>query len=449
MTDRRLPRRAVLRGAAAALALPWLESMLPRAARAAPAAARPLRLAFLYVPNGAEMQNWTPTTAGEGFTLPFALEPLAGVRAHVTVLTGLAHHKADANGDGPGDHARAGATFLTGCQAKKTSGADLRVGISVDQAAARRVGNETRLPSLELGLEPGAVAGECDSGYSCAYSSNLSWRSASSPLAKEVDPRQVFERLFGDEMPGATPEERARRARERKSVLDYVREDAERLSGRLGTSDRRKMDEYLTGIRELERRLARAEGESAAGGGAPSAIPPRPTAIPAAFEDHAKTMLDLLVLGFQTDQVRVATVMLANEGSNRSYPSVGVKNGHHEISHHGKDPEKLDKVRRINRLHVEMLAHFLKRLSETPDGEGSLLDHAAVAYGSAIGDGDRHNHDNLPILLAGHANGTLRPGRHLRVPSGTPVANLWLSLLDRVDVRPERFGDSTGRLSDL
>jgi hypothetical protein len=447
MTPPLLSRRTVLRGTAAALALPWLESLLPRSAWAAPPP-RPLRLAFLYVPNGADMANWTPKSAEPGFTLPYALEPLAPVRAHVTVLTGLAHRKADANGDGPGDHARAGATFLTGCQARKTSGADLRVGVSVDQVAARRVGNATRLPSLELGLEPGAVAGECDSGYSCAYSSNLSWRSESSPMGKETDPRQVFERLFGDEVPGATPEERARRAKERRSVLDYVREDATRLAARMGASDRRKMDEYLTAVRELERRLARAEGE--AGGLPPGADGGKaPTAVPATFEEHAKTMLDLLALGFRTDQVRVATLMLANEGSNRSYPSVCVKNGHHEISHHGKDDDKLDKVRRINRLHVEMLAHFLGRLAAAPEGDGTLLDGCAVAYGSAIGDGDRHDHDDLPLLLAGRGGGTLTPGRHLRLPAGTPVANLWLSLLDRVDARLDRFGDSTGRLADL
>lgn len=443
-------RRAFLRGAGVAVALPWLESLRPLSALAgAPSKTPPLRVAFLYVPNGADMANWTPKAAGASFSMPHCLEPLQPLREHVLVLSGLAHKKAEANGDGPGDHARAGATFLTGCQAYKTSGANLRVGVSVDQAIARRVASETRLPSLELGLEPGAVAGECDSGYSCAYSSNLSWRTESSPMAKEVDPRSVFDRMFGDDAPGATAEERAARARVRASVLDYVLDDAKRLSDRLGASDRRKMDEYLEAVRELERRVARATSEAGAppAGGNPAAV--RATALPREFEPHAHLMLDLLALAFQADVTRVATFMMANEGSNRSYPEIGVPNGHHEVSHHAKDTRKVEMIRKINRLHVSQFGRLIDRMRHVPEGDGTLLDHTILVYGSCIGDGDRHNHDDLPILVAGRGNGAVHPGRHVRVDSGTPVANLWLSLLSAFSVPADRFGDSTGRLTDL
>ena len=446
------PRRAFLRGAGAAIALPWLSSLLPRAALAGDAPkAPPLRFAFLYVPNGADGPSFSPREAGSEYALPFALEPLAAMKADFLVLSGLAQAKANANGDGPGDHARAGATFLTGCQALKSG---IRAGVSVDQVIARHVANETRLPSIEIGCEPGASAGECDSGYSCAYSSNLSWRSETSPMAKEIDPRSVFERLFADDVPGDTAAERKVRAAERKSILDAVLDDARRLAARLGVSDRAKMDEYLTGVREMERRLDRSMGGGGAKapGGETIGVGPkgdRVVGIPADYEEHVRLMADLLVLAFQADATRVASFMLANEGSNRAYPSIGVTSGHHEVTHHGKDERKVEAVRKINRYHVTQLAYFVERLKATPDGDGTLLDHTVVAYGSCIGDGDRHNHDDLPILVAGRGNGLVHPGRHVRYARGTPLCNLWLSLLDAAGAPADRFGDSTGRLANL
>jgi hypothetical protein len=439
-----MPRRAFLRGAGAVVALPWLESLRPRRAFAdAPRGGAPLRMAFLYVPNGAHMKDWTPTAVGAGFALPWILEPLAPVKDDVLVLSGLAQAKANANGDGPGDHARAAATFLTSAQAYKTNGANLRVGVSVDQVAARRVGSATRFRSLEIGCERGAQAGDCDSGYSCAYSSNLSWGSESTPLAKEVDPRLVFERLFTDDDANDTPAERDRRRRARRSVLDLVLEEGRRLHARLGTSDRRKVDEYLTGVRELELRLERAAGSGAPGG----ALPPRPEGVPADWQEHVRLMADLLVLAFQGDVTRVATFMLANEGSNRSYPAIGAPGGHHENSHHGGDPEKQERVRTVNRFHVAQYAYLLERLKAVQEGEGTLLDHSMVLYGSGIGDGNRHNHDDLPILLAGKGGGALRPGRHLAFARSTPLANLYVSMLEAMGVPTDRFGDSTGRLA--
>ena len=445
------PRRAFLRGAGAAIALPWFSSLLPRVAFGGDAPkVPPLRIAFLYVPNGADTPSFTPKEAGSEYALPFSLEPLETVKAEMLVLSGLAQSKANANGDGPGDHARAGATFLTGCQALKSG---VRAGVSVDQVIARKIANETRLASIEMGCEPGATAGECDSGYSCAYSSNLSWRSDTTPMAKEIDPRSVFDRLFADDIPGDTPAERKIRAGERRSILDAVIEDAKRLAARLGVSDRAKMDEYLTGVREMERRLDRAmAGQGGQGGKGPDGGGGgggRPVGIPADYEEHVRLMADLLVLAFQSDATRVASFMLANEGSNRSYPSIGVPNGHHEVTHHGRDPKKVEAVRKINRFHVAQLAYFVERLRATPDGDGTLLDHSAVVYGSCIGDGDRHNHDDLPILVAGRGNGMFHPGRHVRYARGTPLCNLWLSMLDASGVAAERFGDSTGRLANL
>jgi hypothetical protein len=439
MTDLHVSRRAVLRGLGAAVALPWLEALLPRTALGAAPAKAPLRMAFLYVPNGKHMADWTPAAEGAAFTLPKTLLPLKEVKDDVLVLSGLALDKARPNGDGPGDHARAMASFLTGRQARKTHGADIRVGISVDQLAAQKVGQATRFPSLEVGCEGGRSAGNCDSGYSCAYSSNLAWRTESTPVAKETNPRLVFERLFA--APGGD-----RRDRYKVSLLDFVAEDAGRIKMRLGATDVRKLDEYLSGVREIEKRLLRVEKEAAPAGQAPVVSP---TGIPKNYEEHIRLMCDMLVLAFQSDLTRFATFVFANDGSNRSYRDIGVPEGHHDLSHHGRLQAKQAKIQQINQFHVTQLAYLLKKLKSVKEGERSLLDNCMIVYGSGISDGNRHNHDDLPVLLAGKGGGTLKTGRHVRYKKDTPLTNLYLSMLDRVGVSVPSFGDSTGRLTGL
>lgn len=441
-----IDRRTMLKGLGVAVALPALEAMLPPWSWAATAAARsvPRRLAFFYVPNGVNMEHWTPRTLGAHFELPSILEPLAPVREYITVLSGLTIDKGRPNGDGPGDHARAMSAFLTGCQPVKTDGRNIRVGISADQVAARAIGQQTRFPSLELGCEGSRQAGNCDSGYSCAYSSNLSWRSPTTPNPKEVNPRLVFERLFAGPDQRETASARARRARYNLSILDFVLEDAQRLRQRVGVNDQRRLDEYLSSIREVEVRLARASQDTT-----PVAGITRPAGIPLDYREHIRLMTDLLVLAFQGDLTRVATFVYANEGSNRNYRLIGVPDGHHDLSHHQGNAEKLAKIARINRFHMEQFAYLLQRLRSIPEGEGNLLDHCMIVYGGGIGDGNRHNHDELPILLAGRGGGTIVSGRHLRYPRETPLMNLFLSLLDRMGVSVPALGDSTGRLPGL
>jgi hypothetical protein len=438
-----MSRRTALRGLGTMIALPLLEAMLPARGPAEPGA--PTRLAFVYAPNGKHMADWLPKSEGKDFELPPTLEPLRAVRDDLLVLSGLSLHKADANGDGPGDHARAMATFLTGCQARKTDGADIRAGISVDQVAAAKVGKATRFASLEIGCEGGRNGGSCDHGYSCAYQTNLSWRSESTPMAKEIDPRLVFERLFGSVTSGKDEQAASRRQRERRSVLDFVAEDTKNVAGRLGVGDRRKLDEYLTGIRELEERIERAQPAAEVG----QARMVRPTGIPQEFREHARLMADLLVLAFRVDLTRVATFVLANDGSNRSYREIGVPEGHHDLSHHGGDREKQEKIKKINRCHVAQFGYLLEQLKRLPEGKGTVLDHCMIVYGSGIADGDRHNHDGLPILLAGGGNGTLTPGRLIRCAPETPLTNLYVSLLQRMGASVNSFGDSTGPLKVL
>jgi hypothetical protein len=443
-----IPRRTFLRGVGTLVALPMLEAMAPTRALACgfglSARSYPKRVAFVYIPNGANMTDWTPKAVGTDFELPFILEPLKPLQKDLQVVTGLAHDKARPNGDGPGDHARASASFLTGCQARKTAGADIRVGVSVDQIAADKIGRFTRLPSLELSSDRSRQAGNCDSGYSCAYSYNISWKSESTPMAPEVDPRLVFERLFSGGASGEKAEGRAKRRLYQKSILDFVLEDANDLKGRLGHTDQRKLDEYLTAVRELEVRIERAEKFA-------SIVPDydKPSGIPDDYEQHLKLMFDLLVLAFQTDTTRVSTFMVAHDGSNRPYPFIGVSEGHHDLSHHGGNEEKKQKIAKINRFHTTQFAYFLEKLKAIREGERSLLDHCMIVYGGAIGDGNRHNHDNLPVLLAGGGGGTLRRGRHLKLEKETPMTNLYLSLLDRMGVPAERMGDSTGRLENI
>jgi hypothetical protein len=439
-----ISRRTLLRGVGAAVALPWLEAMGPLTSWAAStpvARAAPNRMAFLYVPNGKNMADWTPRKDGTGFDLPMILEPLKDHQGDFCVLTGLTADKARANGDGGGDHARALSAFLTGCQPRKTDGTDIRAGISVDQVAAGRLADLTRLASLEIGTERGAMAGNCDSGYSCVYSSTMSWRSATQPLPKEVNPKLVFERLFGAGGAG----EREKRDAKRKSILDFVREDAGGLRGKLGATDQRKLDEYFAALRDVEQRIERAAKLP------PVTVPDakKPAGIPATYQEHIRLMCDLLVLAFQTDTTRVVTFVLANEGSNKPYPFIGVSEGHHDLSHHGNDPKKKAKIAQINRFHASQFAYVLGKLKAVKEGDGSLLDHCMVVYGSGNSDGNAHNHDDLPILLAGRGCGTIRPGRHIRFARETPLNNLWLSLLDRVKINMPKLGDSTGRLKGL
>lgn len=441
----RISRRTVLRGLGTALTLPWLESLAP-AVRAGEASAPPLRMAFLYVPNGVHMQDWTPGKTGADFELPSILKALEPYRDDLLVMSGLAQNNARALGDGPGDHARSLAAFLTGVHPNKTDGADIRAGVSVDQVAAQSIGKHTRFPSLELGIEAGRQAGNCDSGYSCAYSSNVSWRSPTTPVPKEINPKLVFDRLFGADDPAETSQARARRQVLRRSILDFVQDDARKLHARLGSTDRQKLDEYLTSVRELENRVARADS---GGAQAPDDFEV-PAGIPRELPEHFRLMNDLLVLAFQGDLTRIATYVYANEGSNRNYDFIGVTNGHHELSHHGNDPEKHEKIKKINTFHIEQMAYFLGKLKTTKEADGSsLLDHAMIVYGSGIGDGNRHNHNDLPVLLAGRGGGTIRTGRHVRYSDDTPLNNLFLSMLDRVGAPTDSLGDSSGRLEQL
>ncbi|MAW61863.1 MAG: hypothetical protein CMJ94_13680 [Planctomycetes bacterium] len=438
-----LSRRHFLRGLGACVALPWMASLpgMSPVGRS-PLAPKRSKLIYFYVPNGVHMPDWTPQSEGKDFELPWILEPLAPYREHFSVLTGLTQDKARANGDGPGDHARAAAVFLTGVQPLKTDG-QIRLGASADQLAAAQVGAETPFPSLVLGCEKGGNAGQCDSGYSCAYSSNISWQNETTPALKEVRPRLLFERLFRGGASREDGQARAERLARRRSVLDYVHDDAKRLQRDLAEDDRVKLDEYLSGVRELERRIENAEQEIVVE--VPDSA--RPDGIPRDFGAYLRLMSDMVVLALRTDRTRVVSFLMANEGSNRAYPMLDIRDGHHELSHHKKDPAKEAQIRKINRFHVEQLAHFMSQLVETQDGGRALIDEVQMVYGSGISDGNRHNHDDLPVLLIGHGAGKLKPGRHQRFAKETPMNNLHLRLLDNMGVRvKEDFGDATGLL---
>ncbi|MEO5804338.1 MAG: DUF1552 domain-containing protein [Verrucomicrobiota bacterium] len=445
-----IPRRTFLRGLGTAMALPMLEAMSPVtklfAANREPNSF-PKRMAFVYVPNGANMADWTPKKIGADFDFPYILEPLKPFQKDILVLSGLAHDKARSHGDGGGDHARASAAFLTGCQPRKTQGVDIKAGISVDQIAAQKIGKETRFSSLELGCEGNRQAGNCDSGYSCAYQANISWKGDSTPMPPEIDPRFVFERLFANNSSGEISENLAKRKRYQQSILDFVLEDAKQLQKNLGYTDRRKLDEYLTAVRELEERLEKAEKFATALPGTT-----RPTGIPGGpdgFEKHIRLMYDLQALAFQTDTTRISTLMVAFDGSNRPYKSIGISEGHHDLSHHAGDEAKMQKIAKINHFHSTQFAYFLEKLKSIPEGEGTLLDNCMIVYGSGIGDGNAHNHDNLPVLFAGRGGGSIQLGRHVRFEKETPMTNLYLSMLDRMEIPVERIGDSTGKLKEL
>ncbi len=444
MMHKHLPRRTFLRGLGASVALPMLDAMTPAFAAGSRLSKAACRMAFCYVPNGVVMNHFTPQATGSGFDCPSILEPLAAFRDRILVLSGLTQNGGRALGDGPGDHARAAASFLTGVHPKKTAGADIHNGISADQVAAQAIGGRTRFASLEIGCEDGRLVGNCDSGYSCAYSNSVSWRSDTTPNPPEINPRAVFERLFGSG-DSADPATRARRARYNKSILDFVKEDTERLRGGLGPTDRRKLEEYLSSVREIETRIEAAERH------ARQYNPPfeKPAGIPVDFQEHARLMFDLLLVALQTDQTRIATLMLGREGSVRSYREIGISDAHHPLTHHRGNADMIEKVRRINRYHMEQFAYFLDRMQAAPDGDGTLLDHSMILYGSGLADGNRHTHNDLPVVLAGGGNGRLKPGRHIRYAGETPMTNLFLSMLDRLEIRPESIGDSNGRLEQL
>jgi hypothetical protein len=438
-----IDRRTVLKGFGACLALPFFESLAVGSSTSSIKA--PIRTAFIFVPNGINMDFWTPKSSN--YELGGILSPIEHLKNNVSVISGLAQKNAFALGDGPGDHARSAASWLTGCHPRKTNGANIKNGISFDQIIASHFTNSTKFSSLELGCERGGLAGDCDSGYSCAYSNSISWRSDITPAAKETDPRLAFERLFKSEFSGEDEISRKMRLEENKSILDFLNEDAKRLHKKLGRTDQTKLDEYLTGIREIERRIGFAEKESAES--LSIAKFNNLTQLPTDYSEHIRLMGDLMVLAFQTDTTRVATFMFANEGSNRAYKMIGVNDGHHEMSHHQRNSEKLDALYKINKFHVEQLAYILDKMNSIKEGDKTLLENSMLVYGAGICDGDRHNHDDLPILLAGNAGGKIKKGKHIQVPKNTPMTNLFLSMGDKLGMDIEKIGDSTGKLLEV
>jgi hypothetical protein len=441
-----VPRRAFLRGLGAQLALPLLDGMIPAFAGPLDSAAKPTtRLSVVYIPTGLIMDKWTPAAEGKGFELTPIMEPLALFRDRFVVLSGLALKNADAlfPGEGAvGNHSRASSAFLSGVHPKKTEGADLEAGATVDQIVAQEFGKHTALPSLELAMEDELV-GECERGYSCAYLNTISWRSPTTPMPMETQPRVVFERLFGE---GDTdPGERKTRLRQNRSILDSVsREAAPFLSG-LGASDRTKLNQYLDAVRDVEQRIQRAETQGAKK--LPVTLMEQPLGIPETFAEYAKVMFDMQALAFQTDLTRVISIMVAREQSARAYPEIGVGDPHHPLTHHNGDPQKIANVLKINIFHAKLFAYFLQKLAATPDGDGSLLDHTMIVYGSAISDGNLHLHDNLPVLVMPPKSSGIKGGRHIRYPQATPLTNLYLTMLDKLGMPRERLGDSTGKLS--
>jgi hypothetical protein len=434
-----IPRRTFLKGVGATLALPLLDGMVP--AMAAVGDKRATRLSFVYIPNGIIMDKWTPATEGAGFQMTPILEPIASYRDQLLVLSGLDCKNANPQpGEGGGDHERGSGAFLTGVHPKKTGGADIQAGTSIDQIAAKELGNQTELASLELTLDFAEFVGGCDPGYSCAYTNTISWRSPTTPIPMENNPRAVFERLFGSS-DTTNPAERIARIRKDRSILDAVSQDVARLVTGLGPTDRRKLTEYLDAVRDVERRIQKAEEQSSQE--LPSMT--RPVGIPATFEEHYKLMADLQALAFQADKTRVITFLVAHEQSTRAYPEIGIPDPHHPLTHHSGDQEKIAKVVQIQTYHAKMFAYFLEKMRSTPDGDGSLLDHMMIVYGGSISDANVHKHEDLPILLVGGGDGSIKGGRHLRYPKDTPVSNLFLTLLDKMGAPTENFGDSTGK----
>jgi hypothetical protein len=442
-------RRGFLRGLGAAVSLPALEAFRPLMAQgvsralATTESGAPLRMAYLYIPNGVNLEHWRPNGTTASYKMGSTFEPMERHRKDFQIFTGFEQQFAAAGGDGPGDHARGTATFLTSARARKTAGSDINLGVSIDQVAARAVQNLTRLPSLELSADGVRKSGHCDSGYSCAYQFNLSWRSENQPMTPESKPRAVFERLFG----AGDVRERAKsigmRQATKRSMLDFIEADAKALHRHLGRTDQHKLDEYLTGVREIEKQIEKIEAMG---------LPPdpgvgAPKGEPANYQEHLRLMFDMMVLAFKTDSTRISTFLMAHDGSNRSFKEVGVSDGHHNISHHQGKQDNLEKIAKIDRFYMEQLAYFLDRLKATEDVDGkSLLHNSMIVYGGCISDGNRHNHDDLPIVVAGNGGGAFKPGRHVELGENVPMANLYLRMLEEFGVKERRFGDSTGVL---
>src|SRR5436190_5285191 len=446
-----LNRRHFLRGLGACLALPAFESVRPFASLAAEASAAklastasgaPMRMAFVYFPNGAIQPNWWPKGEGKEFELARTMEPLAKVKHQLQILGGMDHVHASPGPDGPGDRARASGTFLTGVRVKKTAGADIHAGISIDQVVANQIGHLTRFPSLELTCDAVRKSGNCDSGYSCAYQYNLAWRSPTQPIAPEPNPRLLFERLFGAGAHGERAKGLALRQQQQRSILDFVLDDARSLQKQMTARDKDKLDEYLVSVREIEKRIEKSERF----GAAPDPSADTPAGIPAKFDEYIDVMFDMMVLAFQTDSTRISTFLLANEGSNRAFPEIEIAEGHHFLTHHQGKQEMIDKVAEIDLWYMKRFARFLEKMEQTKDLDGkSLLHNSMIVYGSGNSDANRHTHVNLPMLLAGGGGGTVSGGRYVKA-NGAPVSNLLLSMADRMGAKNvERHGDSTGR----
>ena len=454
MNSQSLPRRNFLRGIGATLALPALESLFPSQAFAASvgkkiattASGAPLRMAYVYFPNGAIPRHWRPQGTGKDFTFGKTLQPLESLRHRVQIVNGLEHLNADPGNDGAGDHARANGTFLTGVRVKKTAGTDIHAGISVDQIAAQHIGQQTRFASLELSSDPHRKSGGCDSGYSCAYEANLAWRTPTSPLSPESNPRMVFERLFGSGAPGQRGGSLEQRRAQQRSILDFVMDDAKAVQKSLTNRDKAKMDEYLTGVREIEQRIVAAEKFT----DIPDPAMETPVGIPPAYDQYIRLQFEMLALAFETDATRIATMLLAHDGSNRSFPEIGISEGHHGISHHRDDNDLIEKVAQIDRFYAERFTEFLTLLEDKKDIDGtSVLHNSMIVYGCGNSDGNRHTHAELPVVLAGNGGGIFHPGRVLETKA-TPMCNLYLNMLDAWGVPSlDRFGDSTGRLKDV
>src|SRR6202453_2743239 len=447
VTKKHLPRSTVLRGLGPAMSLPLLDSMVPAQTPLAKTAANPeIRLGLCFIPHGAVMANWTPAAEGADFKLSRTLAPVEPFKDQLVVVTNLAHKMAAPGGPGDngGDHTRSPAVFLNGVHPKRTDGADIQAGVTIDQIAAQKIGQQTPLPSLELATEDfSGLVGSCDVGFNCAYMNTISWRTPTTPLPMEINPRVVFTRLFGD---GANSEERLQRIEERHSILDAVMGQVRHLEGNLGPSDRNRVGEYLDTVREIERRIQLAEKQNALSG---INVPATPSGVPDDHETHTKLMFDLMAIAFQADISRVSTFMMAREVSYRTFPMLGISEGFHPASHHQNNKERLENLTKINTYHVGLMAYFLGKLKATPDGDGNLLDHSLILYGSGMSNSNVHNHAPLPVFVAGGGARRMKRGRHLKYTGGTPMANLLLSVLDKAGVPQDRVGDSTGMLMEL
>ena len=443
ITKKHLSRRTALRGLGVSVLLPLLDSMVPAQT---PTPKPKLRMGLCFMPHGAVMANWTPVKRGDNFKLSRTLAPLAPFQDHVVVVSNMAHQMAApaGPGDNGGDHTRSPTVFLSGVHPKRTDGADIRAGVTIDQIAALKIGQQTPLPSLEMATEDfSGLVGSCDVGFSCAYMNTISWRTPTTPLPMEINPRVIFDRLFGD---GATSEERLERIEQQRSILDAVAGQVRRLEPSLGATDRNRVAEYLDTVREIERRIQLAEKQNA---NSTLAVPESPSGVPDDHETHTKLMFDLMAIAFQADITRISTFMMAREVSYRTFPKLGISESFHPASHHQNNPERLENLTKINTYHVSLVAHMLERLKSIPDGDGTLLDHSLILYGSGMSNSNVHNHSPLPVFVAGGAAGQIRGGRHLLYPDGTPMANLLLSILHKAGIPQESVGDSNGPLTEL